>query len=125
MSTTAGMVEVEEYKERLSWGWAIVFAIFGVGVLTALSLIIASLPESERSIIALGLGTAAIFFAIVGWLEQERSTPTAWGLIAAGVSLGAAVLDGANNEAGCAEWVIGAVGAALVEVLVWLFSFAA
>ncbi len=121
MATTAGMVEVEN-KERLSWGWAIAFGLFGVGVLAVVSLIIGSLPERERSVIALGLGMAAIFFSIVGWLEQERSMTKACSLSFLGVSLGGAVFDGAYGARG-ANWIIGVAGDWFVGALVWLLSF--
>lgn len=121
MSTTTGVVEVEK-EERLSRAWAIVFGSFLVGVLVVLSLIIASLPGAERTMVALGLTMTAIVFCAVGWIEQERSVRAARGLTFVGMSLAAAVLDG-TNDAEWAEWLIEVVGAAMVEMLVWLFSF--
>jgi hypothetical protein len=122
MSTGVGMMEVVKGSpERLTWGWGVVFSVFGLGILAVLSFLIANLPETERTMVGLGLTMAAIVFCTVGWIEQERSTTSAWGLSFVGVSLGAAVLDGTQG-ARVASWLIAAVGNLFIDVFILTIS---
>ena len=124
MSTTAGMVEVTKGNpERLTWGWGVVFGIFGLGILAVLSFLLANLPESERTMVGLGLTMAAIVFCTIGWIEQERSTTSAWGLSFVGVSLGATVLDGTQG-ARVASWLIVTVSDWCISLFLLMISVA-
>lgn len=117
-----GMMEVAKGNpERLTWGWGVVFGIFGLGILAVLSFLLASLPESERTMVGLGLTMTAIVFCTVGWIEQERSTTTAWGLSFVGMSLAVAVLDGTQG-ARAASWLIAAVGNLFIDVFILAIS---